>query len=112
MNTEENIILTPAAAEYFKKAIGSQANRVGIQIAVKNAGCSGHSYVVDFATKITSDDLVFESHEVKVITKPEYMVYLKGMSIDWVTKGLNSQIKFINPNAQNECGCGESFSVD
>ena len=69
------------------------------------------SYVLEFADIINDDDSVFEDKNVKVIVDKKSLVYIDGTELDFVKEGLNVGFKFNNPNAQNECGCGESFNV-
>jgi len=54
---------------------------------------------------------VFEIKDVKIIIDKKSLVYLKGLEMDWVKQGLNEGFEFNNPNANGECGCGESFTV-
>ena len=56
-------------------------------------------------------DAVFESQGVKVIVDPKSLIYLDGTEVDFAKEGLNEGFKFTNPNAKDECGCGESFTV-
>ena len=69
--------------------------------------------MVDYADEINeSDDLVFESHGVKIVVDKQSMTNLDGMTVDYVKNNiLNEGFEFINPNVKDMCGCGESFSV-
>ena len=71
----------------------------------------GQAYVLEFVDEMATEDTVFESRGVKVIIDPKSMVYLDGTELDYVKEGLNEGFQFNNPNAKNECGCGESFNV-
>jgi iron-sulfur cluster assembly protein len=78
---------------------------------VKASGCSGYSYVVDYADEVRPDDLVFDSSGVKVYVDPASLSAIDGTRIDLVRQGLNESFRFENPNVAGECGCGESFTV-
>jgi iron-sulfur cluster assembly protein len=105
------ITLTKPAATRIADQIAKN-NSLALRFAAKESGCSGYSYVMDFADNIESDDLVFESFEVKVVIDPQSLSILDGTQIDYVSEGLNQTFKFSNPRSTNECGCGESFALD
>lgn len=104
------IYLTEKAAKHVSDFLANRGG-VGIRVGVKTAGCSGLSYVLEFVDTPDEHDEVFESHGVKVFIDPKSLVYLNGLTMDFVTEGLNSGFKFTNPNQKGECGCGESFTV-
>ena len=87
-------------------------NAVALRFAAKESGCSGFSYVMDFADVINAEDIVFEDFDVQVVIDPDSLKMLDGTQIDYVAEGLNSTFKFSNPKAINECGCGSSFTVN
>lgn len=105
------IALTPSAIEYIRNFISRRGAGQGLRVGVKKSGCSGFSYVLDFADSINADDVVYEQDGVKVIVAADNLAYLDGMELDYVREGLNSFFKFNNPNVKDSCGCGESFSV-
>jgi len=105
------IELTPVAAERVKNFLQSRGKGIGLRIGIKTTGCSGMAYVLEFVDETNEDDQVFESEGVKVIVDPKSMVYLDGTRVDFAKEGLNEGFQFINPNAKDECGCGESFTV-
>ncbi|NNC99456.1 MAG: iron-sulfur cluster assembly accessory protein [Gammaproteobacteria bacterium] len=104
------ITLTKSAAERIAEQL-SKNNAVALRFAAKASGCSGFSYVLDFAEQIAENDAVFESHNVKVVIDPQSLDILDGTEIDYVAQGLNQTFRFSNPMATNECGCGESFAI-
>ena len=82
----------------------------GVRVGVKGGGCSGFSYVLGFDEKKESDN-EFEISGVKVYMDKAHALYLIGVEIDW-ENGLNNRgFVFNNPNAEETCGCGDSFSV-
>ncbi len=106
-----SINLTEIAAERVKNFLHNRGKGVGLRIGIKTTGCSGMAYVLEFVDEVGDDDQVFESKGVKVIVDPKSMVYLDGTEVDFAKEGLNEGFKFVNPNAKDECGCGESFTV-
>lgn len=105
------IYLSEAAAAHIQEFLANRGAGVGIRVGVKTAGCSGLSYVLEFVDEPNDTDQRFESQGVVVFIDPKSLVYLNGLQMDFVTEGLNSGFKFINPNQTGECGCGESFTV-
>ena len=108
------ISLTETAAEKVKLNLSKRAKGVGIRVGVKTTGCSGLAYVleyVDLPNGIRNDDVSFISHGVHVFVDPKSLVYLEGIEMDWIKKGLNEGFDFANPNERDRCGCGESFRV-
>lgn len=111
-----SITLTESAAtrvkDHLKARIKSQMPSEGLRLSVKNSGCSGLAYSLDYAEQIGDADRVFESHGVKVIVEDAHLEMLKGTEIDYVQEGLSSAFHFKNPNVTEQCGCGESFTVN
>ena len=105
------ITLTNSAANRVQAFLANRGKGVGLRLGVKTSGCSGMAYVLEFADIINDDDSVFEDKDVKVIVDKKSLVYIDGTELDFVKEGLNEGFKFNNPNASNECGCGESFNV-
>lgn len=105
------ITLTNSAANRVQAFLANRGKGVGLRLGVKTSGCSGMAYVLEFADIINDDDSVFEDKNVKVIVDKKSLIYIDGTELDFVKEGLNEGFKFNNPNAQNECGCGESFNV-
>ncbi len=104
------ITLTQAAASRIQDQI-SKNNALALRFAAKESGCSGYSYVLDFANEKKSDDEVFEQFGVTVFVDQKSLLILEGTQIDYVSEGLNQTFKFSNPKATDECGCGESFAI-
>ncbi len=105
-----SISLTEVAAERVHRYL-QQEGGVALRLGVRKTGCSGWAYEVNLATEFGPDDHVFEDRGVKVVVDHESLPYLDGSTIDFVTEGLNRTFKFDNPNATEECGCGESFTI-
>lgn len=105
------ISMTEAAARHVQRSLEGRGKGAGIRLGVKTTGCSGLAYVLEFVDELAAEDLVFESHGVRVIIDPKSLVYLDGTELDFVREGLNEGFKFNNPNVRGECGCGESFNI-
>ena len=105
------VSLTVPAAERVRSFLASRGRGVGLRLGVKQTGCSGFAYVVNYADEGGEQDVVFEEAGVKVIVDRDSLRYLDGTEIDFVRHGLNEAFKFRNPNVKGECGCGESFNV-
>ncbi len=106
-----SITLTESAAHRVKTYLVDRGKGEGLRVGVRTTGCSGLTYVVDFADAIKPDDHVFEDHGVKVVVNAESLPYLQGLELNFTKEGLNEGFRFNNPNVKDECGCGHSFSV-
>ena len=112
-SVEEKLInVTDKAVNQVKTIFENEGkgDEYGLRLGVIGGGCSGLSYKIDFDTKKEKDN-VLEFDGVKVFIDLKSSIYLKGITLDF-KDGLNGKgFVFINPNATNTCGCGESFSV-
>ena len=106
-----SITMTPAAADRVRKFLDNRGKGLGLRLGVRTSGCSGMAYVIEFADELETDDQVFEEQGVKVIVDAKSLLYLDGTELDYTKEGLNEGFKFNNPNVQDSCGCGESFTV-
>lgn len=106
------IHLTENAANRVRQFLEKEGHGVGLRLGVKRTGCSGWAYKVDLADEIGEEDTVFEEHGVKVVVDPKSMELVDGTHVDFVNEGLNREFRFSNPNVTDECGCGESFTVN
>ncbi len=105
------ISLTEKAAERVSKHLDARGKGVGLRLGVTKTGCSGYSYVINFADSIENDDVVFEDRGVKIVVDPDALQLIDGTEVDFVKNGLNEAFSFRNPNVTGECGCGESFNI-
>jgi iron-sulfur cluster assembly protein len=105
------ISLTESAADRVRTRLAQRGRGLGLRLGVKETGCSGFSYVVDYADDARPEDLVFEDQGVRVYIDPHSLALVDGTRIDFVRQGLNEAFRFENPNVKGECGCGESFTV-
>lgn len=105
------ITLTTAAAERARRFLSENPAAVGLRFGVRRTGCSGWGYVIDLAQHADADDHVEEVDGVRILIDPASLPLVQGTAIDFERKGLNAQFVFRNPNADAECGCGESFTT-
>lgn len=104
------ITLTKPAAKRIASQIAKN-DAIALRFGAKESGCSGYSYVMDFARELNEGDSVFEQFGVRVAVDPKSLPIVTGTQIDYVSEGLNQTFKFSNPKATDECGCGESFAL-
>ena len=105
-----SIQLTDNAAQRVKHFLEKESGKA-LRLGVRKTGCSGWAYEVSIATELDDNDQIFENSGVKIIVDNESLPYLQGSKIDFTVSGLNRTFQFDNPNATDECGCGESFTI-
>ena len=105
------ITLTEKAAKKIQSQLAKNGSWVGLRLGVKKVGCNGFAYTFDYAAEALAGDQVFESHDTTVLVDAASLPFINGSHIDFVKEGFNESFKFDNPNAQGECGCGESFNL-
>ncbi len=105
------ISLTDSAADRVRSYLDKRGSGVGLRLGVTHTGCSGYSYVINYADEIDAADVVFEDKGITVVVEPDALALIDGTEVDFVKNGLNEAFSFRNPNISGECGCGESFNV-
>jgi iron-sulfur cluster assembly protein len=105
--------LTDAAAERIK-AVMAKAERpiVAVRVGVKNGGCAGMAYTMEYAEKINPLDEVLEDKGVRILIDPKAVMFLLGTEMDYKIDKLSAQFVFNNPNQTAACGCGESVQLE
>lgn len=107
----QQVSMTEAALIHVRKLLAN-SEATGVRIGVKKSGCSGFKYDIEFVTTPLAEDTCFQvADDIALYVPTEYLAMVKGTVVDYTKEGLNSTIKFNNPNAKDLCGCGESFSV-
>ena len=104
------ITLTEAAASRVREFLAEEGG-VGLRIGLRRTGCSGWAYEVDLAKTVEDNDLVLEDRGVQIVVARDKLTYLAGTRVDFAADGLSRSFRFLNPNAGEECGCGESFTL-
>lgn len=106
------VTLTPAALERARYLISKATEPVlGLRIGVKTKGCSGMSYFVEYAKEQKPMEDIIEEQDVKIFIDPPALMYLLGVTVDYIEDKMGSQFTFNNPNEKGRCGCGESFHL-
>jgi iron-sulfur cluster assembly protein len=105
------ISLTNSAADRVRNYLQKRNDAVGLRLGVTQTGCSGYSYVINYADGIEDADVVFEDKGIKVVVPADALKLIDGTEVDFIKNGLNEAFSFRNPNVSGECGCGESFNV-
>ena len=101
-------ITEAAAAEIAKQRAKRGSPDAMIRVGVRGGGCTGFTYVFEWAEQARPTDQVFSAYGVSVVVDPKSLVYLGGMQLDFVRGMMGHGFKFNNPNAKGSCGCGES----
>lgn len=105
------IRLSDRAAEQLRMLLSDQDEVSFLRIGVKNAGCAGMAYTMDYVTEpVSGDDKVVEKG-VEIYIDPKASLFLLGTQMDYETSKLKSGFVFNNPNEQGACGCGESVNL-
>jgi iron-sulfur cluster assembly protein len=105
--------LTDAAADRIK-AVMANADRPieAVRVGVKNGGCAGMSYFMEYAEAVNPLDEVIEDKGVRILVDPKAVLFLLGTEMDYRVEKLSAQFVFNNPNQTAACGCGESVQIE
>jgi len=106
------VTLTDRAAARVRE-IMDKADKpyAGLRVGVKNGGCAGQEYVMEYAEAAGPLDEVVEDKGVTILIEPSAILFLIGTEIDYETTRLSSKFVFNNPNQTDACGCGESVTI-
>jgi iron-sulfur cluster assembly protein len=104
--------LTEAAAARVQEIIAASERPIaGLRVGVKNGGCAGMSYTMEFAEAAAPHDEIIEDKGVRVLIDPKAVLFLLGSSMDFRADRLSAGFVFLNPNETSACGCGESVAI-
>lgn len=107
------VTLTEAAAARVREIMGkAEKPYAGLRVGVKNGGCAGQEYVLEYADEAGTLDEVVEDKGVTILIEPKAVLFLIGTEIDYVTTKLSAKFVFKNPNETDACGCGESVTIE
>ncbi|GAB6031605.1 hypothetical protein CHUAL_009369 [Chamberlinius hualienensis] len=110
-NQRAAVVLTQAAVTRIKDLMKDKPEVLGLKITVKERGCSGLSYTMEYAiTKEKLDEEVLQDG-VRILIDKKAQLTLLGTEMDYVENKLSSEFVFNNPNIKGTCGCGESFTI-
>lgn len=106
----DTLILSQAAKKYLQENLSeSPEGTLGVRVGLRDAGCSGYAYTIDFTSEQLPDDHILTFDDIKIFMNEKHVKSFQGTEVDFVEEGLNSTLEFNNPNVIQECGCGESF---
>lgn len=105
-----NIVVTQPARDHIAAQIARSGHRY-LRLGVKESGCNGFMYTLDYIDRPASDDERFEFGQMEVFVHRDDLPLVVGTEIDFSVEGLNASLTFKNPRAESYCGCGESFSI-
>ncbi len=110
---QQGIQLSEAALKHLMMLKEQQGDALCLRVGVRNGGCSGMSYMMDFEdlNKVTEHDEVFDYEGFKIICDRKSLLYLYGLMLDYSYALIGGGFQFTNPNANQTCGCGKSFGV-
>ncbi|ACC79278.1 iron-sulfur cluster assembly accessory protein [Nostoc sp. UCD121] len=110
---QRGILLSEAALHQVKSLRDKQGTDFCLRVGVRQGGCSGMSYMMDFedTSKITPQDEVFDYDGFKIVSDRKSLLYLYGLMLDYSDAMIGGGFQFTNPNANQTCGCGKSFGV-
>ena len=104
--------LTEAAAERIKTVMAKADHPIAaVRVGVKNGGCAGMAYIMEYAEKINPLDEVVEDKGVRILIDPKAVLFLLGTEMDYKADKMQAQFIFNNPNQIGACGCGESVQL-
>ena len=107
------VSLTNRAAERVKEIMGrAEKPYAGLRVGVKNGGCAGQEYVLEYADAAAPLDEVVEDKGVTILVDPKAVLFLIGTEVDYEVSRLASKFTFRNPNQTDACGCGESVTIE
>ena len=104
--------LTEAAAERIKALMAKSDHPIaGLRVGVRNGGCAGMAYTMEYAAAANPTDEVVEDKGVRILIDPKAVLFLLGTEMDYKTDKMSAQFVFNNPNQTSACGCGESVQL-
>ena len=107
------VTLTEAAAERVREIMGkAEKPYAGLRVGVKNGGCAGQEYVLEYAESANPLDEVVEDKGVTILVEPKAVLFLVGTVVDYDVSRLSAKFVFRNPNETDACGCGESVTIE
>ena len=111
--TKNNLLsLTPSAIERLRDINkSSSSDNVAVKLGVKNGGCAGMAYTMDYINEVSQNDEVIKIEGITLVIDPKAILFLLGTEMDYEESTLNSGFIFNNPNQTDACGCGESVTL-
>src|SRR5258708_9543978 len=106
------VTLTDRAADRVKEIMArAEKPYAGLRVGVKNGGCAGQEYVLEYAEAAAPLDEGVEDKGVTILVDPKAVLFLIGTEVDYEVNPLAAKFTFRNPNQTDACGCGESVTI-
>ncbi|MDP7389761.1 MAG: iron-sulfur cluster assembly accessory protein [Pseudomonadales bacterium] len=110
-NESQHIDVTGSARNHIRSQV-QQHQAQYLRLGVKESGCNGYMYTLDFLDELQTDDIQVDiGDNINICIRRDDLPLVAGTEVDMVTEGLNSSLVFKNSRAQSYCGCGESFAL-
>lgn len=107
------INLSPAAASEIKRLRSKHKKPSALfRLGVQPGGCSGMVYTLEFDEVVKPEDQVYDCHGLQVVVAADESNYINGLTLDYSEDMMGGGFRFHNPNAQQSCGCGNSFALE
>jgi len=107
----QEIVVSDAARTHMEAQLAREGRRA-LRLGVKESGCNGYMYTLDYIDAPAADDLrVATGGSLELYVCRSDLPLVGGTHVEYVREGLNASLKFKNPNAESHCGCGESFAI-
>ncbi len=104
------VTLTDEAATRVREILDERGEGY-LRVGVKNGGCAGMEYMMDYVSEISPLDEVVEDKDVQIVVDAKAVLFILGSVVDYETTILHSKFLFKNPNQTDACGCGESVTI-
>ena len=106
-----SISLSTTAETKIRAQMQKNGKGFGVRLGVKTVGCSSLTYTLDYVDGVKEGEKLFGAGTVNIVVDAATLPMVDGAHIDFVRQGLSDVLKITNPNAESECGCGESFNL-
>lgn len=104
------VTLTDAAARRVSEIL-NERDEGFLRVGVKNGGCAGMEYIMDYVSEVGKFDEVVEDKDVQIVVDAKAVLFLLGSVVDYEVDIMSSRFTFNNPNQSDACGCGESVTI-
>jgi iron-sulfur cluster assembly protein len=105
------VTFSERAIAQVRRHLAIQPPGTALRIGIRRTGCSGYAYTLDYAAGEAAGDAVVAIDGITVHIAADALPVLAGAAVDYIRDGLNEKFVFANPNAGDQCGCGESFAL-
>lgn len=104
------VTLSDAAAAQVREVMADRGAGF-LRVGVKNAGCAGMEYTMDYVDAVSPNDERVDDKDVSIVIDAKAVLFLLGSVVDYEVTPMHSRFTFTNPNQTDACGCGESVTI-